>query len=41
LREAVENPEKREENSLQAKQDIKNHFSPKVIAEQMKARLFS
>ncbi|MCH6269171.1 MULTISPECIES: glycosyltransferase [Neobacillus] len=41
LREAFENHKKREEISLQAKQDIKNHFSPQIIAEQMKARLFS
>jgi glycosyltransferase involved in cell wall biosynthesis len=41
LREAFENHKKREEISLQAKQDIKNYFSPQVIAEQMKARLFS
>ncbi|MGG1399778.1 glycosyltransferase [Bacillus salipaludis] len=41
LREAFENHKKREEISLQAKQDIKNYFSPKVIAEQLKARLFS
>jgi glycosyltransferase involved in cell wall biosynthesis len=41
LREAFENHKKREGISLQGKQDIINHFSPKVIAEQMKARLFS
>ncbi|MCM3693950.1 glycosyltransferase [Neobacillus niacini] len=40
MREAFENHKKREELSLQAKQDIRNHFSPQVIAEQMKERLF-
>lgn len=41
LREAFENHKKRGEISLQAKSDIEHYFSPKVIAEQMKARLFS
>ncbi|WP_416829175.1 glycosyltransferase [Ectobacillus polymachus] len=41
MREAFENHKKREEIALQAKQDIQDHFSPEVIAKQMKARLFS
>lgn len=41
MREAFENHERREEIASQAKQDIKNHYSPQVIAEQVKNRLFS
>ncbi|MFJ5713994.1 glycosyltransferase [Neobacillus sp. NPDC093127] len=41
LREAFANHKKREDISLQAKHDIVNYFSPQVIAEQIKARLFS
>ncbi|MFF2290450.1 glycosyltransferase [Peribacillus butanolivorans] len=41
MREAFENHKKRGEIAFQAKQDIKDYFSSQVIAEQIKARLFS
>lgn len=41
LRAAFENHKKREEIAIQAKRYINNHFSPEVIAEQMKARFYS
>ena len=41
MREAFENQHKRERVAIQAMQDIKDLFSPQVIAEQMKARLYS